>query len=257
MKKNRRHGIARLIPALLFTLALSAPACADSDARGPGLRFADLNGGTVRLSDHRGKRVLVNFWAPWWPLCWPEIPALNELDSRSDVVVIGVAMDYGPDEQSVRDAIVRQGMRFHAQVLGGSRRAPDGEFRKVGRWTSTPPPNLYAPNGTRVLRIPGQINSKQVLDFMMSQGSKQLVQQTGRHGGEDTARAVFCRVTLAALGRLSPPKIGRESFRRRSATGFPLQNKVLTCPPQNVLGQGDGTGAARRESETSDLSPPD
>ncbi len=32
-------------------------------------QFTEVNGKTLHLSDYRGKWVLVNFWAPWCPLC--------------------------------------------------------------------------------------------------------------------------------------------------------------------------------------------
>jgi hypothetical protein len=36
-----------------------------SQFRAPEFALKDLEGNTVRLSDHRGKVVLVNFWTTW------------------------------------------------------------------------------------------------------------------------------------------------------------------------------------------------
>jgi thiol-disulfide isomerase/thioredoxin len=38
-----------------------------------------LDGRMVRLSDYRGKVVLLNFWTTWCPACVGEMPALNAL----------------------------------------------------------------------------------------------------------------------------------------------------------------------------------
>ena len=65
-------------------------------------QFTEVNGKTLHLSDYRGKWVLVNFWAPWCPLCWAETATLNTLHKRRDFVVIGVGLDYGPEESTVR-----------------------------------------------------------------------------------------------------------------------------------------------------------
>src|SRR5699024_7546127 len=42
-------------------------------------KLKTLEGETERLSDHRGKRVIVNFWATWCPPCREEIPDLQRL----------------------------------------------------------------------------------------------------------------------------------------------------------------------------------
>jgi peroxiredoxin len=40
--------------------------------------LTDLNGETVKLSDYRGKKVLLNFWATWCPPCKAEMPYMQK-----------------------------------------------------------------------------------------------------------------------------------------------------------------------------------
>lgn len=59
-----------------------------------------LDGKPIRLSDYRGKVVLMNFWTTWCPACVGEMPALVALQKKhSDkLVIIGVSLDFVPDE---------------------------------------------------------------------------------------------------------------------------------------------------------------
>lgn len=129
-------------------------------------QFTDINGNALKLSDYKGKWVLVNFWAPWCPLCWVEVPTLNELNKRKDFVVIGIGLDYGPDEGVVRESATRHNLDFHAIVAGGARRNQDSPFRQVGPVDFYPTSYIYDPNGEIVMFIPGQVRLNKVLAFM-------------------------------------------------------------------------------------------
>ncbi|HEY6390673.1 MAG TPA: redoxin domain-containing protein [Bryobacteraceae bacterium] len=53
----------------------------------------DIQGAQVRLSDYRGKIVLLDFWATWCPPCRKELPSIEKLHRQfadKDVVVLGI-----------------------------------------------------------------------------------------------------------------------------------------------------------------------
>jgi thiol-disulfide isomerase/thioredoxin len=52
----------------------------------PDLELTTLEGEMIRLSDLRGKVVLINFWASWCPPCRSEMPAMEQIH-----------LEYGPD----------------------------------------------------------------------------------------------------------------------------------------------------------------
>jgi thiol-disulfide isomerase/thioredoxin len=81
---------------MLFVLLAASPvmALAQSSARqAPSLSLRDLQGRNVRLSDYKGRIVLLNFWATWCPPCRAEMPELvrmqREYGSRG-LQIIGV-----------------------------------------------------------------------------------------------------------------------------------------------------------------------
>jgi len=62
----------------------------------PELILKDLEGQTVKLSDLKGKVVLVDFWATWCQPCTIMIPWFIEFQNRygpQGLAVVGVAMD--------------------------------------------------------------------------------------------------------------------------------------------------------------------
>jgi peroxiredoxin len=67
----------------------------------PDFTLTDLNDEDVTLSDFKGKKVLLNFWATWCPYCVKEMPDLNKLynENKEDLVVIGI--DVGEDIKTV------------------------------------------------------------------------------------------------------------------------------------------------------------
>lgn len=56
----------------------------------PDFELKNSDGETVRLSDYRGERVLVNFWATWCAPCRAEIPDLQKLHDNKHVTILAI-----------------------------------------------------------------------------------------------------------------------------------------------------------------------
>lgn len=65
----------------------------------PGLQVTTIDGDAWDLADHRGRWVVVNYWATWCAPCREEMPELSALASmRGHIEVIGLAYeDIEPD----------------------------------------------------------------------------------------------------------------------------------------------------------------
>ena len=62
----------------------------------PEFVLQDVEGKQVRLSDYKGKVVLVNFWATWCPPCKVEIPWFIEMQQAyrdRGLVILGISLD--------------------------------------------------------------------------------------------------------------------------------------------------------------------
>ncbi|MFZ0733525.1 MAG: TlpA disulfide reductase family protein [Candidatus Sulfotelmatobacter sp.] len=79
-----------------------APAILGKSTPAPDFTLDKLDGGKLKLSDLRGKAVLLNFWATWCGPCKIETPWLVEMQNEygsQGLQVVGVAMDdSGKDE---------------------------------------------------------------------------------------------------------------------------------------------------------------
>jgi len=128
--------------------------------------FKDVNDRDIKLSAYKGQWVLVNFWAPWCPICMTEIPTLNKLNSYDNRVVLGIVMDYGPDASAALYKINSSEMNYEAHILGGSRRDPNSPYRQVGPVDFFPTSYLYSPTGEIVMFIPGQIRENKIEAFI-------------------------------------------------------------------------------------------
>lgn len=75
--------------------------------------LTDLNGNNISLSDFRGKRVLLNFWATWCGPCKAEMPDLQKLYQEfldKDVVVLTVNL--GENKNTVKKFIEKNNYEF-------------------------------------------------------------------------------------------------------------------------------------------------
>ncbi len=130
---------------------VAAMAIAESPLQVPDLAFRDLAGTERRLSDWRGRTVLLNLWATWCIPCRKEMPALDALEGtlggpRFEVVAVNI---------DTRDSIKPQAW---LQDVGVSRLAyyadPSAkvfqDLKLIGRGFGLPTTLLVDPAGCEI-----------------------------------------------------------------------------------------------------------
>jgi thiol-disulfide isomerase/thioredoxin len=129
MAPGSRGGIALLVALLAASVLHPAHAAELKRWTGgatPELVLKDLEGREHRLSDYKGKVVVVNFWATWCEPCREEMPSMQKLQERLAGRPFAIlAVDFGEGEARIRTFLEKLPVKF--QILldrdGGAARA--------------------------------------------------------------------------------------------------------------------------------------
>jgi thiol-disulfide isomerase/thioredoxin len=113
---GKRNPLALVVVALVAAAMLyfgfhmarrSASPPITKSGPAPDFALQSLEGNTMRLSDLKGKAVLLNFWATWCSPCKIEMPWFIELQKQygaQGLQIIGVAMDDSSKEDIAKFA---------------------------------------------------------------------------------------------------------------------------------------------------------
>ena len=108
-----RQGARLTVAAALVCTGLVAAGCKEagppaSGDLAPDFVLQSFDGPTRKLSNYRGKLVLVNLWATWCPPCVAELPVLAKVSEEygdKGLVILAVAGDEDP--QTVREFLAK------------------------------------------------------------------------------------------------------------------------------------------------------
>ena len=117
----------------------------------PDFALPDLYGNIVRLSDFKGKAIILDFWATWCPPCLKEIPHFAELYEKyqeNGFQMIGIALSSG-SAKDVKKFAAEHGINY--PILMGNKEVAE----KYGRIRSIPTTFLIDRQGRIVKKYIG------------------------------------------------------------------------------------------------------
>ena len=110
----------------------------------------DMDGKRHKLSDYRGKVVIVNFWATWCPPCREELPSMNRAWARlQQAGVMMLAVNVGESEDVIFPFMADYPIEFPVLL------DQDGEI--INRWPVRGLPTTFVidPDGRLVYQAIG------------------------------------------------------------------------------------------------------
>jgi thiol-disulfide isomerase/thioredoxin len=135
---------------------LAALTMASAPLRLPDLAFEDADGKPKKLSDFRGKTLLVNLWATWCVPCRKEMPALDELQGKLagpnfEVVAINIdTRDPEKPKNFLKDASLTRLGYYNDQKAKVFQ-----DLKAIGRALGMPTSVLVDPQGCEIATIAG------------------------------------------------------------------------------------------------------
>lgn len=130
----------------------------------PDFTLTTLDGKEVKLSDLKGKKVVLNFWATWCPPCKAEMPHMQnfyeDFSQDENVEILAINLTNGDKRESVQNFVQDYGLTFPIPM------DVEGNVGKTYQAITIPTSYMIDTKGRIQNKIVGPMDENMIKDFV-------------------------------------------------------------------------------------------
>ncbi len=144
---------------------VNAPVGIQKGNLAPDFELKTLDGDSMKLSDYRGKRIILNMWATWCPPCRAEMPDIQdfyEANQDKGIIILGVNLTSSEKQpENIAKFIDEFGLTF--PVVLDEKNSVADRYQVV----SIPTTYMIDSRGVIQQKIIGPMNKEMMEEFVL------------------------------------------------------------------------------------------
>jgi peroxiredoxin len=141
------------------TTKVAAEVGTEVGMQAPDFTLNNMNGQQVSLSDYRGQKVFLNFWASWCPPCRQEMPYMQKLHEEYGKEVVILAVNVGESKSTAANFMMQNDLSFPVLLDNSKDTARNYLVRGI------PSSYFLDQNGIIKEKIVGGVNYQKMLEL--------------------------------------------------------------------------------------------
>ena len=130
----------------------------------PDFTLTTLDGKEVKLSDLKGKKVVLNFWATWCPPCKAEMPHMQnfyeDYSQDENVEILAINLTNGDKVESVQNFVQDYGLTFPIPM------DEEGKVNEIYQAITIPTSYMIDTKGRIQNKVVGPMDENMIKDFV-------------------------------------------------------------------------------------------